>query len=148
MICSNVDKRTVELLNKSKVETLSVQYENLLDIDKTLENLNNFKKDFGFAITPATDWRVLLPYKNIMKHILVMCSTPGISGAKFMENSYRYIEEIRHNFKEIPIFVDGGVNYDVYKKLDNKAVSLIVMGSYLYNNRDNIEQTISNFKVG
>lgn len=145
LICSAIDEETINTLNNSPTEILSVQIENLKDIKKTAKELEKFKGDFGFAISPNTDWKVLLPYKNRMKHILVMSSIPGISGAKFIENSYQYIDQVKDIFSKTKIYVDGGINYDIYEKL-SEDVSLVVLGSYLYNNIQNISETINKLK--
>lgn len=146
LICSDIDEETIEMLNSSSTNILSIQIENLTNIQNTIEKIKKFNGDFGFAISPNTDWNLLLPYKNVMKHILVMCSIPGISGAKFIDTSYQYIEAVKKEFDGIEIYVDGGINHDIYRKLCSK-VSLIVLGSYLYNNRQNIEHTINNLKM-
>ncbi len=146
LICSDIDEKTIEMLNSSSTNILSIQIENLTNIQNTIEKIKKFNGDFGFAISPNTDWNLLLPYKNIMKHILVMCSIPGISGAKFIDASYQYIEAVKKEFDGIEIYVDGGINHDIYRKLFSN-VSLIVLGSYLYNNRQNIEHTINNLKM-
>lgn len=146
LICSDIDEETIKMLNNSSTEILSVQIENLKNIENTIEKLKKFKGDFGFAISPNTDWELLLPYRNIMKHILVMCSIPGISGAKFIDSSYEYIEQVKDNFNGIEVYVDGGINYDICRKLYS-SVSLVVLGSYLCNNYKDIEQTINNLKM-
>lgn len=145
LICSAVDEGTIELLNKSSASILSIQVENLKNIEETVKRIKKFKGNFGFAISPNTDWKILLPYRNIMKHVLVMCSIPGVSGAKFIDKSYNYINEIKNEFGELEIYVDGGINYDIYKNLYD-SVSLTVLGSYLYKNSQNIEQTINSLK--
>lgn len=146
LICSDIDEETIEMLNSFSTNILSIQIENLINIQNTIEKIKRFNGDFGFAISPNTDWKLLLPYKNMMKHILVMCSIPGISGAKFIDRSYQYIEEVKNEFDGIKIYVDGGINYDIYRKISSH-VSLAVLGSYLYNNRKNIAQTINTLKM-
>lgn len=145
LVCSEINEEMIEMLNNSNAEILSVQVENLNDINNAVKNLKKFKRNFGFAITPRTDWKLLIPYRELMSHILVMCSTPGVSGAKFMENSYEFIDEIAENFRGIKIYADGGINYDVYRKINRKTISLIIMGSYLYNNRNNMQYVIKKF---
>lgn len=145
LVCSEINEEMVEILNNSNTEILSVQVENLNDVNSAMKNLKHFKRNFGFAITPKTDWRLLIPYKELMSHILVMCSIPGVSGAKFMENSYEFINQIAENFKGIKIYADGGINYDVYRKISSETISLIIMGSYLYNNRNNMQYVINKF---
>lgn len=146
LIYSNISKDIITTLNNLAIQILSVQYESLQNVKDTVNNLQNFKRDFGFAITPNTDSEVLMPYKNIMKHILVMCSIPGISGAKFLENSYDYIKQIKERFPDIPIYVDGGMNEEIGKFMQKNGINITVLGSYLYKNRDNLQQAISVLK--
>lgn len=146
LICSKVNKKVIKKLNNSKTEILSVQYENLIDANETIENLREFKKGFGLAVSPNTNLELILPYTHLINHILLMCSTPGVSGAKFLENSFSTIEQIRKQFPNIPIYVDGGINNDICDTMRVKDVSLSVFGSYLYNNIDNLQQTITRLK--
>lgn len=146
LICSRISKKMVKELNNSKTEILSVQYENLIDANKSLQVLKKFKNGFGLAISPNTNIEVLLPYKNLINHILLMCSTPGVSGAKFLENSFSAIEQIKKNFPNIPIYVDGGINEEICDFMKISDVSLSVFGSYLYNNNDKLNQIITMLK--
>ena len=75
-----------------------------------------------------------------------MCSTPGVSGAKFLEKSFSTIKQIKKQFPNIPIYVDGGINNDICDTMRDKDVSLSVFGSYLYNNIDNLQETIAMLK--
>lgn len=146
LICSKVTESTVDKLNNSSTEILSVQYETLINIEETIKNLQLFKKNFGFAILPTSNSKVLLPYKNKMDHILIMCSKPGISGAKFLEDSYKFIEEIKEQFPETAIYVDGGMNDKICEVMCRKGASIAVFGSYLYKNRNNLRETVNILK--
>lgn len=146
LICSNIRKDTVSMLNNSSAQILSVQFENLVARDRAINNLLDFKHGFGFAITPNTDIRLLYPYRYIMNHIMVMCSIPGISGAKFIESSIDYVRKIRLYFPGISIYVDGGLDAEKFKYMRCEDVSLTVFGSYLYKNRNNLQTVLKELK--
>lgn len=146
LICSSITDEIIKQLNDSPTEILSVQYENLNNVRETINNLKNFHNGFGFAISPNTDVTRLLDYRNTIDHILVMCSTPGVSGAKFLDNSFECIKKIKKLFPNIPIYVDGGINKEICKTMDEYGVSLAVFGSYLYNNINELSEIILSLK--
>lgn len=146
LICSSVTGRIIKKLNASPTKILTVQYENLDNIKKSTCNLKKFRNGFGFAISPNTDVNELLCYKNMINHILVMCSTPGVSGAKFLDNSFECIKKIKKLFPNIPIYVDGGINREICMDMDKYGVSIAVLGSYLYNNIDKLSEIVLSLK--
>ena len=101
LIYESITHENISLLNNSGAEILSLQWENLRDVEETIKLMERFKGDIGFAVTPHTDLNKLCEYLPRLDHILVMCSEPGISGAKFMENSYDFIRSIRDKFPYI-----------------------------------------------
>ena len=146
LIGSDFNSICIDMMNRLSVNILSVQIENLKNVAHSIEVASSFNGDFGIAISPYTNWSILKPFKYLISHILVTCSVPGVSGAKFLKQSYYYIEEIKSVFPRTDVYVDGGISYDIYKKL-YKNVSLIVMGSFLYRNRENMDHTIKIFKM-
>lgn len=147
LICSTISKDTISILNNSSTQILSVQFENLVARDKAINHLLDFKHGFGFAITPNTDIKLLYPYRHIINHIMVMCSTPGVSGAKFIESSIDFVKQVRLYFPGISIYVDGGLDAEKFKYMRGEGISLIVFGSYLYKNRNNLQTVLKELKM-
>ena len=125
---------------------LSLQWENLRDVEGTVKLMERFEGDIGFAVTPNTDLNKMCEYLPRLDHILVMCSEPGISGAKFMENSYDFISSIRDKFPNIKIHVDGGIDNIRCRKVLELGASLVVSGSYLFNNRNDMRYAVTTLK--
>lgn len=146
LIYESITRENINLLNNSSAEILSLQWENLADIEGTLSLMERFKGDIGFAVTPDTDINKLCRYLLRLDHILVMCSQPGISGAKFMENSYDFIRSIREKFPEIKINVDGGIDNVRCRRVQELGASLVVSGSYLFNNRNDMRYAVTMLK--
>ena len=146
LICSTIGKDTISILNNSSTRILSVQFENLVARDRAINYLLDFKYGFGFAVSPNTDLKFLYPYRHIMNHIMVMCSTPGVSGAKFNESSIDYIRKVRLYFPGISIYIDGGLDAEKFKYMRCEDVSLTVFGSYLYKNRNNLQMVLKELK--
>lgn len=146
LIYDSITAENIELLNNSRAEILSLQLENLLDVEQSLTTMEFFKGDIGLAVTPGTDINELCKYVSRIDHILVMCSTPGISGAKFLEDSYDYIREVRDLFPYVKIHTDGGIDAKRCKLMDDLGISLAVSGSYLFNNCDNMRDAVTLLK--
>lgn len=146
LIYESITRESINLLNNSGAEILSLQWENLMDAEETLKLMERFKGDIGFAVTPNTDLNKLRGYLSRLDHILVMCSEPGISGAKFMENSYDFINSIRDKFPDIKIHVDGGIDNIRCRKVLGLGASLVVSGSYLFDNRNDMRYAVTMLK--
>ncbi len=146
LIYESITRENINLLNNSCAEILSIQWENLKNVEETLDLMERFKGDIGFAVTPNTDLNKLRKYLPRLDHILVMCSEPGISGAKFMESSYDFIRSIRDQFPYIKINVDGGIDNVRCRKVLELGASLVVSGSYLFNNRNDMRYAVTMLK--
>jgi ribulose-phosphate 3-epimerase len=75
--------------------------------------------------------------------VLLMSVNPGFGGQQFIENTYRKAENLkemilRRNSMAL-IEVDGGVNFDVGKKLYESGVDILVAGSFVFGANDPIE---------
>lgn len=137
IINSSFSKEYAQSFNNTSTRYISVQYENLNDKDD-IYNLQYFHNKKSIAITYETPLEDVEKYFHIIDYILIMCSQPGVSGAKFNEKNLERIEYLRKNFPHIPIHVDGGLNIDKVRKLKTLGVSVCVLGSYFLA-EDNIE---------
>lgn len=146
LIYDSLTSEHINLLNDSRAELLNLQWENLVDVDKTLVVMERFKGDIGFAVTPNTDIKDLFDYLPYLDHLLVMCSVPGISGAKFIDGSYKFIRNIRTMFPELKICVDGGIDDKRCLEVHRLGTSLVVSGSYLFNNRSDMQYAVTLLK--
>ena len=70
-------------------------------------------------------------YINDISQILFMCSEPGISGAKFDSSNFKRIEIVHDRYPSLSLFADGGVNNIIGKKMEKLGIEMVVSGSYL-----------------
>lgn len=128
-IISNEPQRYFSLLEKTAVEYVTFQYENLT---KPLEVPDTITSKLGLAITSDTAISVFENYKNRFDFILIMATTPGQSGGSFNKSNFKKIRAFAKHFPEKKIHVDGGVNAEISFILRNMGVSSVVSGSYLF----------------
>jgi ribulose-phosphate 3-epimerase len=118
-----------------------------LEIEENINELiskikiNNIK--CGIAIKPATPWEDLKPYLNDIDQIIIMTVEPGFGGQRFMDDQLLKINQLRKyisdNKLHVDLEVDGGVNYETGKKCIAAGASILVAGSFLFN-QENLTQ--------
>ena len=78
-----------------------------------------------------------------------MSVQPGKGGQKFLDTTFKKVEESKKIIDEmnyeIDIEIDGGVDNKVSKKLFNLGSKILVSGSYIIKNQ-NIASAISNLR--
>ena len=130
----NISK-VIDFINKEKIPKIYFQYENL----KQKEDLSRIKEEINFKeIEVCIALRVstcINDVENEIKYfpsVMLMTTEPGISGLKFDEKCYSWLYEFKNKFQEKKLYLDGGVNDIVYKKLLNYNVNGVVVGSFLF----------------
>ena len=134
---------------KNNANIISVHYE---ENDNVLNNLISIKKlgcRAGLAINPSTK---INQVSNLFKYIdilLLMSVQPGKGGQKFLDTTFKKVEESKKIIDEmnyqIDIEIDGGIDNKVSKKLFNLGSKILVSGSYIIKNQ-NIASAISNLR--
>ena len=134
---------------KNNANIISVHYE---ENDNVLNHLISIKKlgcRAGLAINPSTK---INQVSNLFKYIdilLLMSVQPGKGGQKFLDTTFKKVEESKKIIDEmnyeIDIEIDGGIDNKVSKKLFNLGSKILVSGSYIIKNQ-NIASAISNLR--
>ena len=116
-----------DLIKELNIEYVSLQYE---DMGSAIAVPELPHTTFGLAISSDTSIDVLENAKGY-KYVMLMCTTPGMSGGVFQKENFNRIIKIRHRFPHLKIQVDGGVNDEVAYILRLLGVDSIVSGSFL-----------------
>ena len=146
LIYHSISDADINILNKANVQYLNVQYETLKDKDSIWHISQKFRGSFGLAVTARTGLEVIETYIDAVSQILFMCSEPGVSGAKFDAENFKRIEEIKEKYPNLHLFADGGINDEISKKLNSLGVEMIVSGSFLAANIEDIEEKVYTLK--
>lgn len=129
-IISPTPSRYYPLIAEHEIEYVSFQYEGL---EEELAIPENIRAKVGLAIISTTENAVFTPYAQHFDFVLMMCTTPGVSGGTFDKENFRKIRQFRKQFPDTRVHVDGGVNHEVSFILRNMGVDASVSGSYLMN---------------
>lgn len=146
LIFEDITKQNIEILNSAKVQILNIQYENIKNKAQIRMAARLFNGKFGIAITSKTPIDIIEDYFDCISQVLFMCSEPGVSGAKFDDKNFERIRAVRMKYPSLELQADGGINDSIGEEMGNAGVSMIVSGSYLYRNYEEIGNNVYRLK--
>lgn len=134
---------------KAGASVITVHYEACNHLHRTIQQIKNLGIKASVCLNPHTPVALLEDIISELDMVLLMSVNPGFGGQLFIENTYRKavaLKELilRQNSSAL-IEVDGGVNFEVGKKLYDCGVDILVAGSFVFNSENPIE-TIAELK--
>ena len=116
-------------IERLKIEYVSLQYEDMKSLIVPPE-IGTTK--FGLAIKTETAIDILEKAEGY-DYVMLMCTTPGMSGGSFQRENFQRIIAVKNRFPHLQIQIDGGVNDEVAYILRLIGVQSAVSGSFLMN---------------
>ena len=139
----------IEDFARAGCDIISIQYESVIHLDRTISQIKTFEKKAGLVLNPTTSENVLEYIIDKLDLILVMTVNPGFGGQQFLSNQLKKIEKIRKMIektgKNIDLEVDGGINNITAKDVKNAGANVLVSGSYIFNSK-NYKEAIESLK--
>lgn len=129
-------KTFIDVFSLINPESIVYQFEATANHDKIIKYIKSKNTKVGIAIGPLTPIENLIPYLKKIDLVLVLSVIPGYGGQKFITETVSRIEKLQNLKKErkanFSISVDGGINEETVKDLQNLKVDRVVAGSYVY----------------
>ena len=148
LMISNPDAYLEEFANAG-IDILSVQYESVIHLDRTISTIKKLGKKAGLVLNPTTSESVLEYIIDKLDLILVMTVNPGFGGQSFLSGQLKKIEKIRQMIektgRDIDLEVDGGVKDTNAKEIIKAGANVLVAGSYVFGS-DNYAKAIESLK--
>lgn len=133
-------ERYVEAFYKAGAASISVHAEACNHLHRNLQQIKALGCKAGVALNPHTPVSVLENVIGDIDLICIMSVNPGFGGQKFIENTYRKIEQLKKlivdNNAHALIEIDGGVNQDNAKALLDKGADVLVAGNFVFSSAD------------
>lgn len=128
---------------------ITVHMEACTHLHRTIQQIKDCGINASVCLNPHTPVHLLSDIIEDLDMVLLMSVNPGFGGQKFIENSYRKVDQLKNliiqrNSKAL-IEVDGGVNFEVGKNLYNAGADILVAGSFIFG-AENPADTIASFK--
>jgi len=128
---------------KAGASVITVHYEACTHLHRVIQQIKDLGIKASVCLNPHTPVALLEDIIPELDMVLLMSVNPGFGGQLFIENTYRKVIALKEmiltrNSKAL-IEVDGGVNFEVGKKLYESGADVLVAGSFVFNSNSPIE---------
>ncbi|BBE20376.1 ribulose-phosphate 3-epimerase [Aquipluma nitroreducens] len=128
---------------KAGASIITVHYEACTHLHRTIQQIKSLGIKASVCLNPHSPVALLEDIISELDMVLLMSVNPGFGGQLFIENTYQKVvalkEMILKRNLKTQIEVDGGVNFEVGKKLYESGVDILVAGSFVFNANSPIE---------
>jgi ribulose-phosphate 3-epimerase len=128
---------------KAGASIITVHYEACTHLHRTIQEIKSLGIKASVCLNPHTPVFLLEDIISDLDMVLLMSVNPGFGGQLFIENTYRKVTELKEMIlrrsSNALIEVDGGVNFEVGKKLYESGADILVAGSFVFNSDSPIE---------
>lgn len=142
-------ERYLEDFKNAGADILTVHQEATIHLQRTLDEIRRLGMKAGVSLNPSTSEETLKYIMDDLDLILIMSVNPGFGGQSYIEAVNEKIKRVRKMIddsgRDIMLEVDGGVNKDNIKELEDLGVDLFVAGSAAFKNSE-IEKNIGGLK--
>lgn len=142
-------ERYLEDFKNAGADILTVHKEATIHLQRTLAEIRRLGMKAGVSLNPSTSEETLKYIMDDLDLILIMSVNPGFGGQSYIEAVNEKIKRVRKMIddsgRDIILEVDGGVNKDNIKELEDLGVDLFVAGSAAFKNSE-IEKNIGGLR--
>jgi ribulose-phosphate 3-epimerase len=119
-----------------KPEFITVHREVISDLKYVKGMLTKKDIKMGVALNPEIGIDSITDAIDYIDLALLMSVKAGFGGQKFIDSTFKKIEDLSSLKRNFLIEVDGGIDLPISLKLKNCGVDLIVVGTNLVNSKD------------
>lgn len=142
LMVNNPDKY-LEKLGTLNAEFITFHPSTSKNPNKTIEKIKSLGINVGIAINPNEDIHLIDEYLDKIDLVLIMSVYPGKGGQEFIPEVIEKLDYLKD--KNIIVAIDGGINNETIKLIEDKKIDIIVSGSYVCSS-DDFDNQIANLK--
>lgn len=121
---------------ETKAMRYLVHWESTNDYDAVINQFGVNGKEFGFVFNPQTDYSVIEPYIDRIDLVQFMTVDPGFYGSPFLPEVLERIMGFHNQYPGKLIQVDGGINPETVKLIEEAGASQAAVGSHIFQSID------------
>jgi ribulose-phosphate 3-epimerase len=126
---------------KAGATTITVHQEEVIHLNRTINEIKTLGAKAGVAINPSTPVSTLEDIAEFVDLVLIMSVNPGFGGQTFINNSLRKVGEVAELRKKLNanflIEIDGGIDRVTAKQSLDAGCDVLVAGTSIFKS-DNI----------
>ncbi|NWF49113.1 MAG: ribulose-phosphate 3-epimerase [Ignavibacteriaceae bacterium] len=130
----------IEEFFKAGADFISVHFEEVVHLNRTVKRIKDFGIKAGVAINPSTPVSSLENIAEYIDLLLIMTVNPGFGGQSFISNSFKKITEAAELRKKLNanflIEVDGGINKETISRVRDAGCDVFVAGSAIFHSEN------------
>ncbi len=140
----------IEQYVKAGANFITIHYEAFEsedELESVLKVIRLNKLLAGISFKPKTSVKLIEKFLPLCDIVMVMSVEPGMSGKKFIPESYKKIEELNkiRTEKKLKFMIeaDGGINPEIAQEIKKLGVDIIVSGNYIFKSKDKKQAIMS-----
>ncbi len=143
-------ERYIEDFAKAGAGVIIVHQEVCPHLHRVIQQIRIAGKMAAVALNPATPVFLLENILSLIDMVLIMTVNPGFGGQEFIPETLPKIARLRQMITErglhCDIEVDGGIHEATAPLVVKAGANLLVAGSAVYNQQENVAQAIARLK--
>jgi ribulose-phosphate 3-epimerase len=142
----------IESYAEAGADIITIHPEATDDLESSILKIKQLNKKVGVSLNPESKIDLILDFLDKINLVLIMSVNPGFGGQKFMPEVLEKIKKLRKIQDErnlnFDIEIDGGINFENYKKAINAGANILVSGTTIFKSNDgDIKKNINLLKL-
>ena len=133
-------------------DILNVHVEATKHLHRVVELVRRLGARAGVALSPNTPLGAVEDVLDQVDQVMVMAVNPGWGGQSFIESSLDKVAQLSKDLDRrglsVDIEVDGGVNLSTGPRCAAAGASVLVAGSFVYNDRASVAENLRTLRRG
>ena len=143
-------ERYIKDFSDAGADIITIHPEATDNLVQSVQLIKSLGKKAGVSLNPKTDIDQLMPAIHLLDLILIMSVNPGFGGQKFMPEVLNKVKVLRKKIDKeklpIEIEIDGGIDFETAKLAVDAGVDILVSGTTLFNNKENLKDNITKLR--
>jgi ribulose-phosphate 3-epimerase len=131
-------------------DIITIHPEATEDLPASIKLIKSLGKKAGVSLNPETPVDKVLPVLNTIDLVLIMSVNPGFGGQSFMSEVLPKVQHLRKIIDEkklpVEIEIDGGIDFVTAKLAKEAGVDILVSGTTLFKDENNLKNNIDQLR--
>ena len=142
----------IESYAEAGADIITIHPEATDDLEASILKIKQLNKKVGVSLNPESKIDLILDFLDKIDLVLIMSVNPGFGGQKFMPEVLEKIKKLRkiqdERNENFDIEIDGGINFENYKKAIDAGANILVSGTTIFKSNDgDIKKNINLLKL-